>query len=170
MHLRYRTIDDRKMGFFHDCLGISAAIGEEPRRALGGLVEVGMTPGEVLDRLSILDIKQRRLKEGGKASIARKQYAALFKKSSHLLGGGNEKLAKINVKYNNLLEVNERLWEVEDRVRHLMREATDHDHAHSLGFTEIAASVPILNDVRARLKNEIDEVAGCGTTEVKGYV
>jgi hypothetical protein len=141
-----------------------------PAKKIGSLVDVAMTPGEVLDRLSILDIKRRKLSDE-KAKIAESQYETLRASCGHLFPDNcDDDHGVILEKYRSLVRVNEQLWGVEDEVRKLIRTATDEQHAHELGFTSKAALVPVLNDERAKLKNEIDEALGSETTEVKGYV
>jgi hypothetical protein len=138
-------------------------------RSLGSLISVRMTPGEVLDRLSILDIKRRYLNED-KAKIASEQYDDLRESCEHIFGHKSDVHSDILEKYRALVAVNEKLWDVEDEVRSVLRRALDANDAHDKGFTTLAGKVPILNDERAKLKNEIDEISGCSLTEVKGYV
>lgn len=141
-----------------------------PAKSMGSLIDVGMTPGEVLDRLSILDIKRRKLHDE-KAKIASSQYETLRASCDHLFPDNCDEIHEfILTKYRDLVRVNEKLWSVEDQVRNCLKISTDEKHAHEIGFTSIAGKVPILNDERAKLKNEIDAAVGSNTTEVKGYV
>lgn len=125
---------------------------------MDALIEIRVTPGEALDRLSILGVKRERLAGTEKGRMASRQYEELVARCEHLFPMGNEA-------YSSLLRVNGQLWDAEDDVRRTLGEFG------TLGaFAEAAASVPRLNDERSRLKIAFDEAVGCAHTEVKGYV
>jgi hypothetical protein len=115
--------------------------------------------GELIDKITILEIKVERL--GGESARAN---AA---KELHLLreiAGAVPSRADIPTLVARLKALNERLWEIEDRIR-------DHERAGDFGadFIELARSVYKTNDERSAVKREINLALGSGLIEEKSY-
>jgi hypothetical protein len=116
--------------------------------------------GEFLDKLSILEIKSKRLRDPQKLANNNRLMEALRLtwQASHYEN------ADIKNHYQKLKAVNERLWEIEDQIRE--KEAQQRFDAE---FIELARSIYITNDTRAELKNEFNRLFQSEFTEEKSY-
>lgn len=121
-----------------------------------GGTEITIGPGELLDRLSILKLKLDHAQEDGLRLAVEEQVGRLEKAQDKL--SKPPALAGLEA---NLNATNASLWRVEDDLR----EPGLPDQT----FAELARQVPVLNDTRARLKEEIDALFGWSTTETKCY-
>ncbi len=120
---------------------------------------VEVSAGELLDRISILQIKVQRLPPEQARVAARALTSAVEAKSPVLSSmSGLEELSA------RLLEVNLALWAAEDELRDLQRE-----ERFGATFVEVARSVCENNDLRAALKQEIDRLVGSEVGEQKSY-
>jgi hypothetical protein len=119
-------------------------------------VKIEISPGEVVDRLSILEIKLERIAEPGKRERLRPQYEALLRACVELKG--------IEALAAELKEVNEALWQIEDALR-------DHEHRGDFGpaFIALARSVYQKNDRRSVIKRQIDDHFDSALSEEKSY-
>jgi hypothetical protein len=122
------------------------------------LVEIA--PGELLDKVTILELKLERLSDPGKAANVRIEYEALLPMTQSLLEGRPD-LAEL---FAALKDVNGEIWDIEDRVR-------DCERAKDFGetFVEIARSVYKTNDRRAATKRLINEKLNSRIVEEKSY-
>lgn len=122
-------------------------------------VTVPISVGELLDKITILEIKAERIGDPAKLAHVRHELDALAGLSAGL-GLGTEALALVG----ELGQVNRRLWDVEDRLRALER-------AETFGpeFIALARSVYRENDHRARLKRRLNELTGSALVEEKSY-
>jgi hypothetical protein len=123
-------------------------------------IRVPVSFGEVIDKITILEIKTERMTDPAKIANVRRELVALE-------GAWRESTASatdIDGLRAQLKVVNERLWEIEDDIR-------DKEHAQSFdaGFVSLARSVYIQNDERARLKREINSALGSSLVEEKSY-
>ena len=122
------------------------------------IVEVSI--GELLDKISILEIKQRRIKDLEKLKFINEEYAVLmdqFKRYVKI----NEKLNKL---FKSLKEINSKLWVIEDDKRQCEK---DKDFAEK--FIKLSRDVHFLNDDRAKIKLEINNLTGSKIKEIKEY-
>jgi hypothetical protein len=121
------------------------------------IIEISI--GEAFDRLSILKIKSEKIKDEAKLTNVMKEYFYL----QNLL---NEELEvdESNKDLISLLEVNQTLWDVEDLLR-------EYEAKKDFGsnFVQLARSVYVLNDERAKLKKEINLAYGSEFVEEKSY-
>ena len=116
--------------------------------------------GELLDKISILQIKSERMSDEAKLANVRRELSALEKTwMAHPAAGGD--VARLRAE---LKAVNERLWDIEDEVR-LKEKAGSFDQA----FVELARSVYMQNDERARIKKAINLALGSSYVEEKSY-
>lgn len=120
-------------------------------------MKIEVSNGELLDKLSILEIKLERIPDPLKQEYIRKEFQILKEASGSIL-------PKVKPQYTDLLRVNMRLWDIEDRIRAF--ESTSQFDAE---FVETARSVYHLNDERARIKREINEITGSELREEKSY-
>ena len=123
-------------------------------------ITVPVSFGELLDKISILQIKSERMSDEAKLANVRRELSALEKTwMAHPAAGGD--IARLRA---DLKAVNERLWDIEDEVR-LKEKAGSFDQA----FVELARSVYLQNDERARIKKAINLALGSSYVEEKSY-
>lgn len=123
-------------------------------------IVVEVSPGELLDKLTILEIKEDRITDPAKLENVQREKATLEQSASQYIGSS----AAIDEKKSALKAVNERLWDIEDEIR-------EHERKRDFGgrFVELARSVYIENDQRAVLKRQINEHLGSDIAEEKSY-
>jgi hypothetical protein len=121
---------------------------------------VPVSAGELLDKISILAIKVERIADPTKRSIAAFELDLLREVRSEQV----DETDRIADLYRRLVEVNERLWEIEDRIR-----VKEHDGRFDDEFVTLARSVYQTNDLRAELKREINAELGSRIAEVKEF-
>lgn len=119
-----------------------------------------VSPGELIDKLTILDIKARRISDAVKLANVRTEWDALSQCWQASVFAGTD----ISAERAALLAVNERLWDIEDRIR-------DKERARQFdaGFIELARAVYIENDERAAIKKRINQKLGSRLVEEKSY-
>ena len=116
--------------------------------------------GELLDKISILQIKSERMSDAAKLANVRNELAALDRTwAAHPAAA--QDIAALR---RELKAVNERLWDIEDDIR-LKEKAQSFDD----GFVQLARSVYFQNDERARIKKAINLALGSSYVEEKSY-
>ena len=120
-----------------------------------------ISPGELLDKLSILEIKLEKIKDKNGQEEIKKEYKILKKiqNSSIKLEG------KIKELFNSVKEVNLKLWNVEDKLR-----VCEKNKDFGKNFIELARQVYFNNDKRSKIKSKINKILGSNIKEVKEYV
>ena len=116
--------------------------------------------GELLDKIAILQIKSERMSDPSKLVNVRNELNALEKTWSEHPASQQDILAL----RADLKAVNERLWVIEDDIR-LKEKAQEFDDA----FIQLARSVYFQNDIRARVKKDINLALGSAYVEEKSY-
>jgi len=124
-------------------------------------ISIEVSPGELIDRITILEIKFQRMQDQEKRARVSKQLAVL-KNVRTVSPAVNLDLSKETIE---LRAVNEKLWDVEDRLRRCESEGNFDSH-----FIELARQVYLTNDRRAALKRLIDQRCGSQLLEEKEYV
>lgn len=119
------------------------------------MLNVPVSVGEVLDKISILEIKSERITDAGKLNNVRTELA-------HLLALAEAH--RHSVLEAELKQVNEALWDIEDRIR-----IKEHLQEFDNEFIEIARLVYVTNDRRADIKREINKASGSVLLEEKSY-
>ena len=122
------------------------------------IIEVSI--GELLDKISILEIKQEKIKDSEKLKFINNEHSVLkeqLKKSVK----SDEKLDKL---YQSLKEINSKLWLIEDEKRLCEKEK---DFGEK--FIKLSRDVHFLNDDRAKIKLEINNHTGSKIKEIKEY-
>lgn len=123
-------------------------------------IEVPVSVGELVDKMTILKIKSVRINDSEKLVHVKKELDLLTERLESLPG------ARVELKdlEEKLLRVNEKLWEIEDDIREKERAREFDDR-----FIELARAVYVTNDQRFALKNEINLKVGSAVREVKSY-
>ena len=122
------------------------------------LVEVSV--GELLDKISILEIKKEKIKDIKKLKFINDEYNVLKEQLDKNVKS-NEKLEKL---FQSLKEINARLWVIEDNKRMCEKNSDFGDK-----FIKLSRNVHILNDDRAKIKLEINNHTGSKIKEIKEY-
>ena len=122
------------------------------------LVEVSV--GELLDKLSILEIKRDKIKDNNKLKFISEEYV--------ILKNQFEKNVKIDNKLNNLFkslkDINNKLWDIENEKR-LCEKNSDFGET----FIKTSRDIHFLNDKRGNIKLEINNYTGSKIKEIKEY-
>lgn len=123
-------------------------------------LSVPVSPGEFLDKLSILEIKSERIADAQKLKNVRTELSLLRR----VWAESAYAQADVEQEYAELRRVNEQLWNIEDRIR--LKEAAK---AFDQDFIELARAVYVLNDRRAASKRRLNEALGSDLIEEKSY-
>jgi hypothetical protein len=120
-------------------------------------MKIEVSNGEIIDKLTILQIKIERIKDKAKLKNLKTEFDELSKVTSSILSSSDPL-------YMALYNVNCELWDIEDHIRDLERNKN-----FGKDFIETARSVYIKNDRRAELKREINIKTSSGLIEEKSY-
>ncbi len=123
-------------------------------------IQVEVSAGELIDKITILEIKAERLSDAGQLANVRRELETLSAARDAGIAP-DETVAGLTAE---LKAVNEELWEIEDAIR-------DQERANDFGdrFIELARAVYRRNDERARLKRAINDRLGSRIVEEKSY-
>jgi len=122
------------------------------------IVEVSI--GELLDKISILEIKQGKIKDPEKLKFINNEHSILKNQLEKNVKSDD----KLNNLYQSLKEINAKLWVIEDDKRQCEK---DKDFGEK--FIKLSRDVHFLNDDRARIKLEINNYTGSKIREIKEY-
>ncbi len=122
------------------------------------LVEVSV--GELLDKISILEIKQDKIKDLEKLKFIKEEHSIL----NDQLKKNIKTDKKLDELFKNLKEINSKLWVIEDDKRNCEKEKDFSDK-----FIRLSRDVHFLNDDRAKIKLEINNYTGSKIKEIKEY-
>ena len=122
------------------------------------LVEVSV--GELLDKISILEIKKEKIKDPEKLKFIDDEYEVL----KNQLNQNIKSDEKLNNLFNSLKDINSKLWVIEDDKR-LCEKNSDFGEK----FIKLSRDVHFLNDDRAKIKLEINNHSGSKIKEIKEY-
>ena len=122
------------------------------------IVEVSI--GELLDKISILEIKQEKIKDTEKLKFINNEHSILKTQLKNNVKS-DDKLTKF---YQSLKEINTKLWVIEDDKRQCEK---DKDFTEK--FIKLSRDVHFLNDERAKIKLEINNFTGSKIKEIKEY-
>ena len=120
-------------------------------------MKIEISNGELIDKLTILEIKLEKIVDQAKLANIRKEYDLLVSVVKKVINLDDPLYVKLK-------EVNQKLWEIEDRIR-------DFERRQEFGkpFVETARMVYFTNDLRARIKNDINRNTGSDLIEEKSY-
>ena len=122
------------------------------------LVEVSV--GELLDKISILEIKKEKIKDSDKINFINDEYNVLKEQLNKNMKS-DDKLEKL---FQSLKQINAKLWLIEDDKR-LCEKNSDFGEK----FVKLSRDVHFLNDDRAKIKLEINDLTGSKIKEIKEY-
>ena len=122
------------------------------------IIEVSI--GELLDKISILEIKQGKIKDPEKLKFINKEHSILKDQFEKNVKSDD----KLNNLYQSLKEINSKLWVIEDDKRQCEK---DKDFGEK--FIKLSRDVHFLNDDRAKIKLEINNHTGSAIKEIKEY-
>ena len=122
------------------------------------LVEVSI--GELLDKISILEIKQEKIKDAEKLKYIHDEYKVLKEQLSINVKSDD----KLNELFRSLKEINSKLWMIEDDKR-MCEKNSDFGEK----FIKLSRDVHFLNDDRAKIKLQINDHTGSKIKEIKEY-
>ena len=124
-------------------------------------VEIPVSPGELIDRLTILQIKTERITDRDRSNRVGKE-RQLYEEVRERRVPRSEEIEQLT---QELKQINEKLWDIEDRIR-----ISEKDQLFDDTFISLARSVYKTNDRRAALKRQIDALLGSILAEEKEYV
>jgi hypothetical protein len=121
---------------------------------------VDIAPAELIDKLTILEIKLEKIKDERKLANIRSEYADLMR----VFRSAITETSRLSALTAELKRINAALWEIEDDIR-------DQERAGTFGqaFVDLARSVYRTNDLRAATKREINELLNSAIIEEKSY-
>ena len=120
-------------------------------------MKIEVSNGEIIDKLTIIQIKLERIKDKVKLVNLQKEYDELSKDSSSIIDSSDPL-------YKSLYQVNCELWDIEDHIRDLER-----NKDFGSDFISTARAVYIKNDKRSELKRDINIKTSSGLIEEKSY-
>ena len=122
------------------------------------IVEVSI--GELLDKISILEIKQEKIKDPEKLKFINHEHSILKNQLDNNFKTDN----KLNNLYQSLKEINAKLWDIEDDKRQCEK---NKDFGEK--FIKLSRDVHFFNDNRAKIKLEINNLTNSKIKEIKEY-
>ena len=121
---------------------------------------VPIAVGELFDKISILEIKSKKIKNKQNLDVIKFELRSLKK----IVIQKKLTKTKIKKKYTILKKINSKLWNIENKKR-----ACESKKQFDSRFIELARKVYIYNDQRAKIKNEINEISNSKIKEVKSH-
>jgi len=109
-----------------------------------------ISAGELLDKLSILEIKLNKIKNPALLEEIKKDYNIINEAKNKNINSSDE----INLLYKDLKKINEQLWEIEDKIRLCEKNSDFKDK-----FIQLARDVYFKNDKRSKIKSEINKIS-----------
>lgn len=123
-------------------------------------ITIDVSLGELLDKLTILQIKSERIRDAAKLVNVRKELDLLTQTWARSPFAAKD----IREPLGRLKAINEQLWDIEDRIR-----VKESQSAFDPEFIELARSVYLCNDERAAIKRELNILLGSELVEEKSY-
>ncbi len=123
-------------------------------------ISIQISPGELLDKVSILEIKLEQITDSQKKSNVKIEYDLLM----NIVANNNLLTHEVTLLYQQLKSINQSLWTIEDDIRDCERDKDFSDQ-----FIKLARSVYITNDKRAEIKKQINTTLGSVLVEEKSY-
>ena len=124
------------------------------------MISVPVSIGELIDKLSILHVKQNKISNQEKLGYINKEFELLYNMSSYYLND-----LEVSKLYHELVNVNSKLWEIEDEIRILESKDIFNEQ-----FIQLARKVYFTNDERFSLKNKINDLTNSEVREQKEYI
>ena len=124
-------------------------------------MKVEVSNGELLDKLTILELKLSNISDVQKLTNIKKEHDELNPLSGQLFDSYGEELKNL---YKQLAEINSELWAIEDDIRECER-----NKDFGSDFVSLARAVYFTNDKRSEIKKSINLLTGSGFVEEKSY-
>jgi hypothetical protein len=126
-----------------------------------GGIRVDISPGELIDKITILELKLERIRDPAKIANVRLEYDVLMEVCAREV----VESAELRALTDRLKKINAALWDIEDHIR-------EHERAKNFdaGFVTLARSVYRTNDERSAVKRAINELLASKIIEEKSYV
>ena len=121
---------------------------------------IPISPGELIDKITILEIKRESIVDKEKLSNINLEYKVLLDTLENKIIASNE-IDSLRIK---LKTINKRLWDIEDQLRDLERSKTFNED-----FIKLARSVYFTNDERSEIKKSINKLLNSEIVEEKSY-
>ena len=119
-----------------------------------------ISAGELLDKISILEIKLEKVKDKTNLEEINKEYKIL----KEVQDSNIETTEKLKALFNDIKEINLNLWNIEDKLR-----ICEKNKDFGQTFIELARGVYLNNDKRSKIKSEINKILGSNIREIKQY-
>ena len=123
------------------------------------MIQVPVSVGELIDKLSILQVKKLKITNPEGLKYVSEEFELLYNQSETYF-----QVSELKSLYESLTEVNSTLWDVEDKLR-----VFESEKKFDQEFIELARKVYYTNDERFRLKNKINSITSSEIKEVKDY-
>jgi hypothetical protein len=127
-------------------------------------IKISVSPGELVDKITILEIKASSIKDSAKIPAVVRELSALLKVYYGLVEKHDSKKAQINKLKLKLSAINKNLWKIEDKIR--KHEA---EKMFNTAFVVLSRAIYLNNDKRAELKNKINILLESDIKEIKEY-
>ncbi|NOS84112.1 MAG: hypothetical protein HOP31_03130 [Ignavibacteria bacterium] len=125
---------------------------------------IPVSPGELVDKITILEIKKRNIKAAAKLKLIKTELSHLTKILNEMMGTSKRIKPAVLVEKKKLKAVNKSLWDIENKIR--VKEAKKN---FDKGFIELARLVYLTNDRRSVIKNKVNILFGSSIKEIKQY-
>ena len=122
-------------------------------------MKIEVSIGEIIDKLTILEIKKTNISDSNKLLNINKEFDYLVDIVENQLG-----LSRRDIFYIDLLDINKKLWDIEDKIRNKERLKSFDEE-----FIELSRSVYFTNDERSKIKKKINDITGSNFSEEKSY-
>lgn len=123
-------------------------------------INVPISVGELIDKITILEIKSIKIKDPEKIKSVKNELTLLKK----TLKNNNIKINLIKSSYESLIKINSKLWNIENKKRKAEKDKIFDDK-----FIKLARNVYLFNDERAKVKLRINQITNSEIIEIKSY-
>ena len=123
-------------------------------------INVPISVGELIDKITILEIKSIKIKDPKKKINVEKELNLL----RDVLKKNNIKINLIKSSYKSLIKINSQLWNIENKKRKAEKDKVFDDK-----FIKLARNVYLFNDKRAKMKLKINQITNSEIIEIKSY-
>ncbi|MEO8514887.1 MAG: DUF6165 family protein [Ignavibacteria bacterium] len=123
-----------------------------------------ISPGELIDKITILEIKKSKIKEKSKSVLINKELGLLLISLKEMLKLKKRANIALSKEKKKLYDINLKLWNIENKIR-----AKESKKLFDKEFITLARAVYITNDKRSEIKNNINRLFGSSIQEVKQY-
>ena len=124
-------------------------------------IQIETSAGELIDKITILEIKKKKVLDKKSLDIINKEYSLLIESMKKNLKVNEE----IKDLWHQLREINNTLWDIEDGKR-----LAEKNKKFDEKFIELSRNVYKFNDQRAKIKSKINDLTGSNIKEVKQYI